>query len=63
MVDHDDIEFLLVLATSSIGTKPKSGMSPVFYFTGTYESDLAMWNRLQRITEENTRNRNDPSGV
>jgi hypothetical protein len=44
-----DIEFLLSFAPCDTPADVPSGLSPMFYFTGTYEGDLAIARKIADI--------------
>ena len=48
----DDIRFLLKLAPSALDPKDvEPDLSPMFYFTGSYEGDLELITRIRDIRD------------
>ena len=58
-----DIEFLLSFAPVEKAEDVPEGLAPMFYFSGTYEGDVAIANRIEEIKSRyvNSQNTSDSS--
>lgn len=48
--------FTIGMIYAKMQEKPKNGLSPMFYYTGSYEGDMEVWEVLEHYLKEIEKN-------